>query len=413
VSTAEAETIIRADWRDDPRLHRLFAAIAVEGDACWVVGGAVRNALLDRPTADVDVATTALPEVVSARAQAAGLKPVPTGIAHGTVTVVVDGRPFEVTTLREDIETDGRHAVVRFGRDRTLDARRRDFTMNALYAGLDGRVFDDVGGVADCRAGRVRFIGEAATRIAEDRLRILRFFRFHAAYGRGAPDAEGLRAAIAARDGLFGLSAERIGQETAKLVVAEGAAAVLRVMSDAGLLQRVLGRAADLGGFARLAAVAEVERTAAEAPLWIAALAAWVEGDAEALGERLRLSNSARDRMILAVGLARRAAAASAADLLWTGGRRGARDAVLIAHTRGWIPAAALAGRLAEIEAARPPELPISGRDVIALGVAPGREVGRLLGLAEAFWRAEKFAPDHAALLRLCAREIGKSRNIR
>jgi poly(A) polymerase len=416
VSTAEAATTIRADWLDDPCLHRLFAAIAVEGDACWVVGGAVRNALLDRPAGDIDVATTALPEVVSARARAAGLKSVPTGIEHGTITVVVESRPFEVTTLRQDIETDGRHAVVRFGRDRGLDAHRRDFTMNALYAGLDGRVFDDVGGVADCHAGRVRFIGAAATRIAEDRLRILRFFRFHAAYGHGVPDAEGLHAAIVARDGLFGLSAERIGQEMTKLVVAGGAAAALRVMSDAGLLQRVLGRAADLGGFSRLAAFAEAEgapgRTVSEAPLWLSALAGWVEGDALALAERLRLSNAARDRMVAAVRLARRVVGASVADLLHAGGRDGARDAAAIAHARGQISAPALVRRLAEIEGTEPPELPISGRDVIALGVAPGREVGRILAVAEVFWRTRGFAPDRAALLALCAAEIAKIRDV-
>ena len=224
---------IAADWLADPRLARLFSAIERDDETCWVVGGAVRNTLIGLPVTDVDVATTALPKVVMKRAAAAGLKPVPTGIAHGTVTVVAEGHPFEVTTLRRDVETHGRHATVHFGRDWSADAHRRDFTMNALYASLDGAVHDFVGGVADARAGLVRFIGEAATRIAEDRLRILRFFRFHAAYGRGAPDPEGLAAAIAAQAGLADLSAERIGQETMKLVVARRAAETVAVMSAA------------------------------------------------------------------------------------------------------------------------------------------------------------------------------------
>ncbi|TBW37443.1 CCA tRNA nucleotidyltransferase, partial [Siculibacillus lacustris] len=302
-----------AAWLADPRLLRLFAAIETDTDTAWVVGGAVRNTLLDRPVVDVDVATTTLPEVVTARALAAGLKPVPTGIDHGTVTVVVEGHPFEVTTLRRDVESHGRHATVAFGRDWEADARRRDFTLNALYASLDGVVHDFVGGIADCRAGRVRFIGDAAQRIAEDRLRILRFFRFHAAYGRGGLDPAGLAATIVARDGLAGLSAERIGQETLKLVVAVGAPATLATMSDVGLAQRLLGRAVDLAGFARLHALAAgfggPVRDAATAPLFLAALAAWTEGDTVALAARLRLANAARDRMVVAVRLARQIAA--------------------------------------------------------------------------------------------------------
>lgn len=407
-----AGTTIRADWLADERLHRLFAAIAVDGDHCWVVGGAVRNALLGRPAGDIDVATTALPAVVSARAAGAGMKPVPTGIEHGTITVVADGRPFEVTTLRRDIETDGRHAVVRFGRDRVADAHRRDFTMNALYASLDGTVFDAVGGVADCRAGRVRFIGDAATRIAEDRLRILRFFRFHAAYGHGAPDAEGLHAAIAARDGLDGLSAERIGQETLKLVVADRAAATLAVMSDAGLLQRVLGRVGDLGGTVRLDVFTRAHgipaRTEAEAPLWLAVLGAWSEGDATTIAERLRLSHAVRDRMVAGVRLAPRVVRSSVAGLLHAGGRQGARDAALLAHARGWIEATALAGLLVAIEGTEPPKLPISGRDVVSLGVAPGREVGRILAAAEERWSAGNFMLDRADLLSFCELLISK-----
>ena len=181
---------------DEPRLRRLLEVLNPPGEETRFVGGAVRDALLGRPLSDVDLATTMLPQAVIARTKAARMRSIPTGIAHGTVTVMVEARSFEVTTLREDIETDGRHATVRFGRDFDADARRRDFTMNALSAGADGRVFDPVGGTDDLAAGRVRFIGDAATRIREDYLRILRFFRFHATYGSGDLDPAGLEAAV-------------------------------------------------------------------------------------------------------------------------------------------------------------------------------------------------------------------------
>src|SRR4029077_2464537 len=204
-------------------LARLLDVLDAGGEEARVVGGAVRNALLGIPIGEIDIATTAVPDEVVRRAKNAGFKPVPTGIEHGTVTVVIGGRPFEVTTLREDVETFGRHANVRFGRDWKKDAERRDFSMNALSAGADGHVHDYVGGLADLKARRVRFIGEASKRIAEDYLRILRFFRFHAAYGHGLPDAAGLAACIAARAGLGQLSRERVRMELLKLLLARHA----------------------------------------------------------------------------------------------------------------------------------------------------------------------------------------------
>src|SRR6187455_1828204 len=197
---------IDAKWLREGALPRLLEVLDRDGEEARAVGGAVRNALLDMPVGKIDVATTATPQEVTKRVTAAGFKAVPTGIEHGTVTVVIDGAPFEVTTLRQDVETFGRHAKVAFGRDWKRDAERRDFTMNALSAARDGTVYDYVGGLADIEARRVRFIGDAATRIAEDYLRILRFFRFHAAYGEGAPDADGLTAAIKSRAGLDQLS---------------------------------------------------------------------------------------------------------------------------------------------------------------------------------------------------------------
>jgi poly(A) polymerase len=215
-----------------PRLRLLLEALNGDGEETRLVGGAVRNALLGRPVTDRDCTTTATPHVTMQRAEAAGFKPVPTGIEHGTVTVVVDGEPFEVTTLREDVTTDGRRAVVRFGRDFAADARRRDFTINALSVSRDGRLHDYTGGVADLAARRVRFIGDARNRIREDFLRILRFFRFHAEYGEGEPDPAGLAAAVRERAGLAGLSHERIRTELLKLLAAPGAVETLQRLAS-------------------------------------------------------------------------------------------------------------------------------------------------------------------------------------
>lgn len=413
-TTTSIPSLAACDWLRAPSLVRLFAAIEQGDDTAWVVGGAVRNALLGRPVADVDVATTAVPETVMARAAAAGLKPVPTGIDHGTVTVVVDGHPYEVTTLRQDVETHGRHATVAFGRDWAADAHRRDFTMNALYASLDGVVHDFVGGVADCLAGRVRFIGDPAARIAEDYLRILRFFRFHAAYGRGPLDPGGLHAAIVARAGLDGLSAERLGQEMLKLVVAHGAPATLTAMSDCGLLQRVTGRAAMLAPFVRLHALAAAtgrpRRDRDDAPLFLAALAAWTEGDAVGLGLRLRLSNRATERMAVATRLARTVTAdvdeTAARRLLHQGGAEAFRDALTLAHVRGRAGRARIAPLLDLPDRWDVPRLPIGGRDLVAFGLTGGPMVGRLLARAEAEWVASDFSLRRDDLLALVAREI-------
>ncbi|MEM7192501.1 MAG: CCA tRNA nucleotidyltransferase, partial [Pseudomonadota bacterium] len=207
-----------APWLRRPETVRVFAALCGDDGATRAVGGAVRDCLLGRPVYDVDLATTLHPDEVIARARGANLKAVPTGIAHGTVTVVADGVPFEVTTLRRDVETFGRKAKVAFTEDWAEDAARRDFTLNALYAGPDGTVFDPLGGYGDLMAGRVRFIGDAAMRIKEDYLRILRFFRFNASYGKGAFDPVGLSACVRERAGLRRLSAERIASELKRLL---------------------------------------------------------------------------------------------------------------------------------------------------------------------------------------------------
>ena len=271
-----------------------------DGEEARVVGGAVRNALLGEPIHEFDIATTAVPEEVIRRATAAGFKPVPTGIEHGTITVViVDGTPFEVTTLREDIETFGRHAKVRFGRDWRADAERRDFTINALsVARRRRRVSDYVGGPADLAARRVRFIGEAATRIAEDYLRILRFFRFHAFYGEGTPDPTGLHAAILARDGLGVLSRERVRMELMKLMLAPHAGSHARGHGGSRHPRRGARRRALSGGRQQHDEGGGGVRPLQGDPVHrLGALGAAIPEDAERLWQRLRLSNAEHERI--------------------------------------------------------------------------------------------------------------------
>src|ERR1700704_2035424 len=230
-----------APWLKSGPTARVLELLNGNGEEARVIGGAVRNALLKIPVGDIDIATTALPDEVIPRAKTAGIKSVPTGIEHGTVTLVVESQPFEVTTLREDVETFGRKAKVAFGRDWIRDAQRRDFTINGLSVSSDGAVHDHVGGLDDVAAKRVRFIGDPDQRIAEDYLRILRFFRMHAAFGAGQPDHAGYLACIRGRAGLATLSAERVRMEMLKLVVAEGAVEAVIAMEDGGLLLAIFG----------------------------------------------------------------------------------------------------------------------------------------------------------------------------
>lgn len=370
-----------------PATARVLAALVAPGEETRLVGGSVRDALLGRPSADLDLATTLEPPAVVAAARAAGLRSIPTGIDHGTVTLLADGEPFEVTTLREDIETDGRHAVVRFGRDFVRDAERRDFTINALSLGADGVLHDAVGGVADLAAGRVRFIGEAQTRIREDALRVLRFFRFHARYGAGAPDAEGLAACIGARDALGRLSRERIRAELLKLLVAPGAVAAVTILSETGLLVRLVGGLGDLGRFARAVAG---EGSAIER---LAGLCAWSEADAERLREALRLSNAeTRDLAAICVVVA----TLHGRELIEEPGLRAlaaehgpAALAAALAITSGEPrPRLDEGSRAAAIRWTEEPQpdFPIAGADLVARGLAPGPRVGRALKAARLHW---------------------------
>lgn len=373
-----------------PALAAVLAALNGDGEETRIVGGAVRNLLLGEPASDVDLATTALPEETMRRGQAAGFKPVPTGIAHGTVTLVGRGASFEVTTLRRDIETDGRHAKVSFGRDFLADALRRDFTINALGLDRDGVIHDVCGGLDDLAARRVRFIGDAKSRIAEDYLRILRFFRFHARYGQGAPDADGYAACIAGRAGLEGLSRERVRAEMMKLVVAPRASDALAAMAGGGLLMPVIGGAPRLTRFAAVAAREDADKD--DADFRLAALAVAVGEDAQRLRERLRLSNEEFDRVrrIAAAleGLAGRAGQPGIAALRHLAHRVGtdaAADALVLlnasARRHAWDRAQALIAALDRTPPFRP-----GGRDVTARGVAAGPLVGRILEQARRDW---------------------------
>jgi tRNA nucleotidyltransferase/poly(A) polymerase len=402
-----------AEWLKRPETVRVFAALNTDGAMTRAVGGAVRNALLGLPVTEVDLATTALPEKVIALARKADLKAVPTGIEHGTVTVVADGVPFEVTTLRRDVETFGRHATVAFTEDWEEDARRRDFTLNALYAGGDGAVFDPLNGYPDLMAGRVRFIGDAEARIREDYLRILRFFRFNAYYGNGQLDPQGLQASVRLRAGLDQLSAERVGAELNRLLVAPQAKQAVEALFDYGLLPGLLGSVPRLERLNRLIAIQEALALAADATVRLAALAVFVEEDAERLAARLRLSNT--EQAVLALGVADHATSELPADgaakrALYRFGLNTFTARVLIAwadsgaspNDQNWREALTLAERW------QAPSLPLRGSDIMALGLE-GPEIGAMLRRLEADWIVGGFADDREQLLAK-ARELARSR---
>lgn len=398
-----ARSLCDAPWLRSSATARVLALLNADGEEARVAGGAVRNALLGLPVGDIDIATTALPDEVIRRARAAHIKSVPTGIEHGTVTLVIDGQPFEVTTLREDIETFGRKATVAFGRDWKRDAMRRDFTINGLFVTPDGVVHDEVGGLADIDARRVRFIGDPAQRIAEDYLRILRFFRIHAAYGEGAPDRAGYEACIAGRDGFAGLSAERIRMEMLKLMIAKGAADALVAMDDAGLLPRLTAGVVYHGAFARMVAVERELGIGPDAILRLGALAVAVTEDAKRLSQRWRLSNAETKRLDSMGHRWWRAAGmdeAIAQRRLYRLGVPRYRDRMMLAWARagrdfnapGWRNLTTLPERWTA------PVFPLKAADFIARGIGEGPALGHVLALAEDAWLALQFPLDDAAL---------------
>jgi tRNA nucleotidyltransferase/poly(A) polymerase len=401
---SEAPSLADAEWLKRRETSAVFTALSVDGIETRVVGGAVRNTLLGLPvTQAVDLATTAEPEQVMALAERAGLKAVPTGIDHGTVTVIANGLPFEVTTLRRDVETFGRHAKIAYTTSWEEDARRRDFTLNALYADREGTVFDPLGGYDDLAAGRVRFIGDAEARIKEDFLRILRFFRFHAYYGKGEMDAAGLKAAVKLRAGIEQLSAERIAGELRRIMTAPQAARAVERLYEYGLLTGVLGGVPRLGRFERLVAVEAANGLAPDASLRLAALAVFVEEDVTRLAPRLRLSNAEQTVLALGaregviVGLPDEAAAKSCLYRLGPS----YRSALLLAWAdSGASPDdAAWRSALTLPERWQAPSFPLGGNDVMALGELKGPEIGELLKVLEQDWIGSGFRLGRDELL--------------
>jgi poly(A) polymerase len=393
-----------AGWLMTGALSRLLSVLDRDGEEARVVGGAVRNALLGEPVAEFDVATTAVPDEVVSRVAAAGFKPVPTGIAHGTVTVVIDKHPFEVTTLRKDVETYGRHAKVEFGRDWQADAERRDFTINALSVARDGTLYDYTGGLDDLAQRRIRFIGDPANRIAEDYLRILRFFRFHAAYGSGRLDAAGLAACIAGRDGLDQLSRERVRMEMMKLLIAARAAPTLAVMAHAGLLLRVLGGVPYLAAFENMAKSEAAMSIAPDAIRRLGALGVAIAEDAERLWQKLRLANNEHERLA-SMGdgwwqIAPASDETNAKALLYRLGPQNFTDRVLLgwarseapSHDSEWCRLAALPQRWTA------PAFPLKAADFMKRGVPQGPALGKVIAAAEQAWIEAGFPAAGAAL---------------
>jgi len=379
-------------WMQAEATLAVMAALKRAGgeDCARFVGGCVRNGLMGKPVEDVDIATTLQPQAVIEALEAAGLKHVPTGIDHGTVTAIAQGQAFEITTLRRDVATDGRNATVAFSDDWAEDAARRDFRLNALYVDQAGQVFDPIGeGVADAMAGRIVFVGDAETRIREDYLRILRFFRFFAWYGKGEPDAAALAACAALNEGMARLSAERISKELLKLLSARDPAPAVRRMIETGVMDTFAPEARNAE---RLAAI--------RYPDAILRLAALLPDDAHLarhFAERLRLSNADRDRLS--------AALAVEPQLPQVLDPRSVRRTLYDIGLRAYADRLALAGRTLEDTTGiagdwTRPLLPIGGEDVVVLGIPKSRRVGELLRKVEAWWVENDFPDQRRVVLR-------------
>jgi poly(A) polymerase len=394
----------RHEWMTAPQTRAVMDALAMEGGAARFVGGCVRNALLGRAVDDIDIATPLTPDAVTKRLEAAGLQAVPTGIEHGTVTAFANAKSFEVTTLRRDVATDGRRAVVAFTTDWAEDAARRDFTMNALYAADDGEVFDLVGGLADLKAGRVRFVGDPVTRIREDYLRILRLFRFQAWYGTAELDPAAVHAAAAERGGLQKLSGERIAKEMLKLLAAENPLACLRVMAASAILPEIMPGALSM---ARLERLVTIDADAFFAPVSVLRLAALLPDDAVAARElagRWMLSNADRERLEdLAGGREKIVSYLSIREVrkfLYRLGKQRFHDRVRLRWAEDPKESNSIQWRalLAMGDSWERPDFPLTGRDVMAAGVPEGPLVGKVLAEVEEWWVDSDFIDDPFSL---------------
>ena len=386
----ELPSLAGESWLNESRLQHVLRVLN-NGGVTRVAGGAVRNALLGVPVADIDLATTLVPDQVSKLAKAAGFGVHPTGIEHGTVTVTHDGAAFEVTTLRLDVETDGRRAVVAFTEDWAEDAARRDFTINAMYCDATGKIYDFTDGYADILKRKVRFVGRPSQRIREDFLRILRFFRFHAYYGKGKPDEAGFKACVRLKAGLKTLSAERVRQELLKLLVAPHAVKILKLMAEAGILKVVLPHTDEWRVMCRLPVDAVVR-------LFVLAR------EPATLKERLRLSNADAVRLQSLSSVPEVSPALMETErrrLLYHVGVAVWRDAVHLS----WAKSRAKMDDVAWLELLDlssqwvPPKFPLKGADILSSGFAAGPQVGQVLSALEDWWVASDFAPTKDDLL--------------
>lgn len=406
---------ITGDWLARAETQEVLGLLEAAGHRAWAVGGCVRNAILGQPVADVDISTDAHPERVAELAAGAGLKCVPTGIGHGTVTVIAGHEPYEITTFRRDVETDGRRAVVAFADRIEEDAMRRDFTMNALYARRDGEVIDPLGsGVADALARRIRFVGEAGARIREDYLRILRFFRFFAWYGDGRPDPEGLRACARLKDGMVRLSAERVWAELKKLLAAPDPSRALLWMRQTGVLSLVLPES-EKWGIDAVHALVAAGRDLGWRPDPLLRLEAIVPADPArmaALASRLKLSKAEAARLAawaMTGPVAPSTGEAALAKIAYRGDRQAVDDRVRLGLAAARAKAGEDSGALAEaggylrllrfLEGWEKPVFPVKGSDLAALGMASGPRMGETLSKLETEWVESGFRAGRDALL--------------
>ena len=397
------ETIGQRPWMTTPQAAAVLDALEARGGpgCARFVGGCVRNTILSRPIDDIDIATTLTPDEATEALMAAGLKAVPTGVEHGTVTAVADGAHFEVTTLRRDVSTDGRRAVVAFSLDWAEDAQRRDFTLNAIYADRDGTLFDPTGrGIADARAGRIVFVGDPMTRIREDYLRILRFFRFLAWYGKGEPDAKALAACKALRDTLSGRPAERTIKELLKLLSADEPRPAMKLMAECGVLAKIMPFCKDLDQFNGLVEIETSQLFENDAVLRLATLVPEDQVSVAKAAESLRLSNDIRDRLVAAMGKTPRIASwmspRESRRAVYQIGVRAFTDRVKLAWAKSRRSAAnhQWRGLLALGESWAPPPFPLNGDDVINAGVPKGPMVGEVLREVDDWWIDHDFLDD-------------------
>jgi poly(A) polymerase len=397
----------------------IIRELSGKGAAARFIGGCVRDAIVGRSVSDIDLATDAVPDRVVEILGGAGIRTEPTGIEHGTVTAIVRDRPYQITTLRRDVETDGRRAVVSFTTDWAEDAGRRDFTINALSADADGSVYDYVDGLADLAAGRVRFIGAAAERVAEDYLRILRFFRFHAGYASGAPDEEALAACRAAAARIDDLSGERIWLELSRILLIDPPGTVFQMMEKAGVLGRLIPIARKIDRLTALAALEGMIGLDADPIRRLAALIEPTRREASQVAARLRLGRIDTDRLdSLTANRGQCSPDMSEAVLrrsLYRVRTRHFRDLLLLDWSEAIVRDRAAAMRTADgwkkildyAQAWEQPELPVSGEDVMGFGVPEGPGVGEMLEAIEEWWLERAFKPDREACLdrlRLLAR---------